>query len=68
MSKIQQEAIDARLYDGTVPMADGGDTRMTAAEEVLAWLLIEKIGVPDDGVGSGWGRKDTLRHHDTKVM
>src|SRR3546814_8734458 len=29
-------------------MADGGDTPMTAAEAVLAWLLIEKIGVPDD--------------------
>jgi hypothetical protein len=29
-------------------MADGGDIRMTAAEEVLAWILIEKIGVPDD--------------------
>ena len=25
-----------------------GDNRMTAAEEVLAWILIEKIGVPDD--------------------
>ncbi|WPE19848.1 hypothetical protein [Shinella zoogloeoides] len=39
---------DQRLYDGTKPMADGGDTPMTAAEEVLAWLLVEKIGVPDD--------------------
>ena len=39
---------DKRLYDGTKPMADGDDTPMTAAEEVLAWLLIEKIGVPDD--------------------
>lgn len=36
------------LYDATAPMADGGDTPMTASEEVLAWLLIEKIGVPDD--------------------
>jgi hypothetical protein len=38
----------SRLYDATQPMADGGDTPMTASEEVLAWLLIEKIGVPDD--------------------
>ena len=29
-------------------MAEGGEERMTAAEEVLAWLLVEKIGVPDD--------------------
>lgn len=36
------------LYDASALMADGGDTIMTAAEEVLAWLLIEKIGVPDD--------------------
>lgn len=36
------------LYDAKAAMADGGDTIMTAAEEVLAWLLIEKIGVPDD--------------------
>ncbi|MCJ8518967.1 hypothetical protein ABID21_001869 [Pseudorhizobium tarimense] len=39
---------EGRLYDGAAPMADGGDTPMTAAEEVLAWLLVEKIGVPDD--------------------
>ncbi|MNU26963.1 hypothetical protein D3C71_153470 [compost metagenome] len=39
---------DARLYDADHVMADGGDSRMTAAEEVLAWILIEKIGVPDD--------------------
>jgi hypothetical protein len=37
-----------RLYDADYVMADGGDIRMTAAEEVLAWILIEKIGVPDD--------------------
>lgn len=37
-----------RLYDATAPMADGGERRMTAAEAVLAWLLIETIGVPDD--------------------
>jgi hypothetical protein len=37
-----------RLYDADRVMADGGDTRMTAAEEVLAWILIEKIRVPDD--------------------
>lgn len=30
------------------PMADGGDRPMSAAEEVLAWLLVEKIGAPDD--------------------
>lgn len=38
----------SRLYDAGAFMADGGDTPMTAAEAVLAWLLIEKIGVPDD--------------------
>jgi len=37
----------ARLYDADARMADG-DSRMTAAEEVLAWILIEKLGVPDD--------------------
>jgi hypothetical protein len=37
-----------RLYEADHVMADGGDIRMTAAEEVLAWILIEKIGVPDD--------------------
>lgn len=36
------------LYDADAFMADGGDTPMTAAEYVLAWLIIEKIGVPDD--------------------
>ncbi|MDX1170217.1 hypothetical protein GOL87_25140 [Sinorhizobium medicae] len=36
------------LYDADVFMADGGDTPMTAAENLLAWLLVEKIGVPDD--------------------
>jgi hypothetical protein len=36
------------LFDGSAPMADGGETPMTAAEEVLAWLLVEKVGVPDD--------------------
>jgi hypothetical protein len=40
-------AVDKRLYDVDAPMADG-ETRMTAAEEILAWLLVEKIGVPDD--------------------
>lgn len=39
---------DSRLFKGDQPMVDGGDTPMTAAEEVLAWLLIEKIGAPDD--------------------
>lgn len=43
-----EEAPAARLYDDKAPMADGGDEKMTAAEEVMAWLLIEKIGVPDD--------------------
>ncbi|NTF16831.1 hypothetical protein G6L37_00130 [Agrobacterium rubi] len=37
----------SHLYDANAPMSDG-DNRMTAAEEVLAWILIEKIGVPDD--------------------
>lgn len=36
------------VYDPDHPMSDGGDTRMTAAEEVLAYLLIEVIGSPDD--------------------
>ncbi|MEX2739958.1 hypothetical protein AB3480_00665 [Rhizobium mongolense] len=36
------------VYDPDVPMSDGGDTRMTAAEEVLAYLLIEVSGAPDD--------------------
>lgn len=35
------------LYDADAFMADG-EVPMTAAENVLAWLLIEKIGVPDD--------------------
>jgi hypothetical protein len=38
----------AKLYDADEFMADGGEHEMTAAEDVLAWLLIEKIGVPDD--------------------
>lgn len=37
-----------RLRSSSQPMADGGEKPMTAAEEVLAWLLVEKIGVPDD--------------------
>lgn len=38
-----------RLTNPDAPMACGGDDdQMTAAEEVLAWLLIEKIGAPDD--------------------
>lgn len=36
------------VYDADHPMSDGGDTRMTAAEEVLAYLLIEVVGAPDD--------------------
>lgn len=36
------------VYDSDHPMSDGHDTRMTAAEEVLAYLLIEVNGSPDD--------------------
>lgn len=36
-----------RIFDADANMADG-EVRMTAAEDVLAWLLIEKLGVPDD--------------------
>lgn len=35
------------LYDANAFMADG-EIPMTAAENVLAWMLIEKIGVVDD--------------------
>lgn len=35
------------LYDAEAFMADG-EIPMTAAENVLAWLLVEKIGVVDD--------------------
>lgn len=42
-----EPGISERLYDPDEPMADG-EIRMTAAENVLGWLLIEKIGVPDD--------------------
>ncbi len=38
----------AHLFDAACVMADGGETPMTAAEEVLAWILVEKIRVPDD--------------------
>jgi len=35
------------LKDDSLPMAcEAGE--MTAAEDVLAWLIVEKIGVPDD--------------------
>jgi hypothetical protein len=44
---VKAAAVDGRLYDDDAPMADG-EERMTAAENVLAWLIIEKIGVPDD--------------------
>ncbi len=44
---VHHIAADERLFDDRAPMADG-DTKMTAAEEVLAWLLVECIGVPDD--------------------
>jgi hypothetical protein len=36
------------LYDADALMADGGKICMTAAEEVLAYLLVEIVGVPDD--------------------
>lgn len=36
-----------RLFDENMSIGDD-EGRMTAAEEVLAWLLVEKIGVPDD--------------------
>ena len=36
------------VYDPDHAMSDGSDTRMTAAEEVLAYLLIEVVGAPDD--------------------
>ena len=46
-SSLREE--NERLNGADAPMACGGDDDpMTAAEEVLAWLLIEKIGVPDD--------------------
>lgn len=35
------------LFDPGAPMASG-EPPMTAAEDVLAWLLIERIGAPDD--------------------
>ncbi|NSX90103.1 hypothetical protein [Agrobacterium tumefaciens] len=35
------------VYDADHPMSDGNETRMTAAEEVLAYLLIEVCGAPD---------------------
>jgi hypothetical protein len=40
-------AASERLFDQNHPMADG-EERMTAAEDVLAWLVIEKCGCPDD--------------------
>lgn len=43
-----QDHLRGDLYDADAFMADGGDTPMTAAEAVLAWLLVEKIGIPDD--------------------
>lgn len=42
-----QGEADDRLYDTNAFMADG-EVRMTAAEDVLAWLLIEKCGCVDD--------------------
>ena len=42
------KALEGWVYDPDHPMSDGGDTRMTAAEEVLAYLLIEVNGSPDD--------------------
>lgn len=42
------EGMTGWIYDPEHPMSDGGDTRMTAAEEVLAYLLVEVNGSPDD--------------------
>ncbi|MFJ6322316.1 MULTISPECIES: hypothetical protein [unclassified Rhizobium] len=39
---------EGRIYDPSALMADGSEDRMTAAEEVLAYLLIEVTGSPDD--------------------
>lgn len=36
-----------RVFDADAKMADG-EVQMTAAEDVLAWLLIEKLGCLDD--------------------
>lgn len=47
VAPVSQKEADDRLFDADEPMADG-EVRMTAAEEVLAWLLIEKVGFPDD--------------------
>jgi hypothetical protein len=44
---VANTAERGRLFDANSPMADG-DVPMTATEEVLAYLLVEKIGVPDD--------------------
>lgn len=52
---------DARLYDDNATMADG-EVRMTAAEDVLAWLLIEKIGVPDDEPITPKRAQDTIAY------
>lgn len=50
---------EERLYDDNAPMADG-EVRMTAAENVLAWLLIEKVGVCDDEPITPRMAQDTL--------
>lgn len=57
------EAELARLRSSSKPMADGGETPMTAAEEVLAWLLIEKIGVPDDVTYSPDQAQEIIARH-----
>jgi len=46
----ERDALKERrdLYDASAQMADDGDIVMTAAERVLAWLLIEVVRVPDD--------------------
>jgi hypothetical protein len=54
------------LFDASEQMADGGDTPMTAAEEVLAWLLIEKNGVPDDVGYSPQQAQDIIAEHLTR--
>lgn len=47
LTTASQSNLRPDLYDAEALMADG-EIPMTAAENVLAWLLIEKIGVPDD--------------------
>lgn len=52
-------AASERLFDQNHPMADG-EERMTAAEDVLAWLVIEKCGCPDDTTITPKEASDTI--------